>query len=84
MDDAFLDGHLKQTIAYWYGLRQPCGVPVELSRRCLYVEPQTSRRSYANTAILVLASIVRAASGERRKRRKRWRSTNQDIECLHM
>jgi exonuclease V len=37
LDDAFLDAHLAQTLGYWYGLRQPEGVPVELSRRCLYV-----------------------------------------------
>lgn len=37
MDDALLNEQLVRSLAYWYGARTPEGVPVDLSRRCLYV-----------------------------------------------
>jgi exonuclease V len=37
MDDAFLNEQIARSLAYWYGARTPEGVPVDLSRRCLYV-----------------------------------------------
>lgn len=35
MDDGELDAHLSSVLGWWMGEREPEGVPVELSRRCL-------------------------------------------------
>ena len=37
LDDAFLDERLARVLAWWRGEREPEGVEVELTRRCVYV-----------------------------------------------
>ena len=79
LDDAFLDEYLERVLAWWHGEREPVGVEVELTRRCVYVQSFLLVVAKAFQAdgcrFSGLASIVTGANGGRRRQRKRWRGT---------
>ena len=79
LDDAFLDEYLERVLAWWHGEREPVGVEVELTRRCVYVQSfllVVAKAFQADGCRLSgLASIVTGANGGRRRQRKRWRDT---------
>lgn len=66
MDDLHLDAHLDRVIGWWMGTREPEGVPVELSKRCLCVISSilssAQTHSFPSTAP---ANIEKGASGEK-------------------
>ena len=68
-DDAFLNDHVARTLEWWYGHRDPQGVSLKDSRRCLLVTLMILVGTFClpHCQYLVRASTSQAVSGESRK-----------------
>jgi exonuclease V len=70
-DSSMLDDYLQRSMQYWYGLREPQGVPVDLVRRCLCVandftmlRPIYSHQNFSSTCEYYEGCEWRTSKGE--------------------